>query len=46
MKEIKEYTLCPYCKNGILLPIIGYEPYTERYLQCDNCDSIYIIEKN
>lgn len=41
--EIKEYGTCPHCNNGILELIIGYEPYTDDYLQCDNCYSTYCI---
>lgn len=35
--------VCPYCKNGKLVFVKSCEPYTVPHLQCENCDSTYII---
>ena len=36
---------CPHCKYGILMLVKSNFPF-EDHLQCDCCDSTFILEEN
>ena len=45
-REKKENDVCPHCKKGKLEIINADEPYSDKHLMCNVCDSTYPINEN